>query len=321
MKQAQPKVLDQLRTVLRRKHYAYRTEQAYVDWVRRFIVFHGMRHPTHLGQPEIEAFLTHLAVQLQVASATQNQALNAIAFFYKHVLGQPLDFDLNAIRARRPKRLPTVLSKDEVQALIACLSGSSQLMAQLMYGSGLRISECVRLRVKDVDFAQSQIMVRDGKGGKDRPTILPEALAPSLRNQLVRAKLIHEQDLKKGLAGVFMPNALERKYPHASREWVWQWVFPSSRVATDPRAGLTRRHHTSRSALRKAVSRAAVLAQIDKHVTPHTLRHSFATHMLENGYDIRTVQDLLGHRHVSTTMIYTHVLNRGPLAVRSPLDS
>ncbi len=236
------------------------------------------------------------------------------------MLDQPLDFDLQSVRARRPKRLPTVLSKQEVRGLLACLTGTNKLMAELLYGSGLRVSECVRLRVKDLDFAQHQIMVRDGKGAKDRPAILPDRLAPLLRTQLLRTKRIHEQDLKAGAAGVYLPDALERKYPHASRDWAWQWVFPSNRLSTDPRAGLTRRHHISPSALRKAITHAADLAGIAKHVSPHTLRHSFATHMLENGYDIRTVQDLLGHRHVSTTMIYTHVLNRGPLAVRSPLD-
>ncbi len=320
MARSQPKLLDRLHNVLQRKHYAFSTERAYVNWVRRFILFHNKRHPAQLGQAEVEAFLTHLAVQRDVAAATQNQALNAIAFLYKHVLFQPLDFDLQSVRAQRPRHLPTVLSKGEVVALLACLTGTHQLMAQMLYGSGLRISECVRLRIKDVDFAQSQIVVRDGKGSKDRLALLPDQLRPRLENQLLRAKRIHERDLKDGLGAVYLPFALERKYPHAQRAWIWQWVFPSRQMAADPRTGVIRRHHLSRSSLRKAIGRAANLAQIDKHVTPHTLRHSFATHMLENGYDIRTVQDLLGHRHVSTTMIYTHVLNRGPLAVRSPLD-
>jgi integron integrase len=313
-------LLYQLRSTLRLKHYAYSTQNAYVNWVRRFVLFHGKRHPAHLGQAEIEAFLTFLAVKREVAAATQNQALNAIAFFYKHVLHQPLNFDLQSVRAQRPRRLPTVLSKDEVRALIACLSGTHKLMAQLLYGSGLRISECVRLRVKDVDLSQSQIVVRDGKGDKDRLTLLPDSLRPRIEDQLLRAKRVHEKDLKEGFGAVHLPFALERKYPHAQRAWIWQWVFPSRQRASDPLTGEVRRHHLSRSGLRKAVRRSASLAQIDKHVTPHTLRHSFATHMLENGYDIRTVQDLLGHRHVSTTMIYTHVLNRGPLAVQSPLD-
>jgi integron integrase len=320
MARTQPKLLDRLSYILQRKHYAFTTERAYVNWVRRFILFHNKRHPSHLGQAEVEAFLTHLAVQQKVAAATQNQALNAIAFFYKHVLLQPLDFDLQSVRAQRPRHLPTVLAKDEIQALLACITGPHQLMAQLLYGSGLRISECVRLRVKDVDFAQFQIVVRDGKGAKDRLTLLPTRLRPSLENQLLRTKRLHEKDLNKGFGGVDLPYALERKYPHAQRAWIWQWVFPSRRLSPDPRTGDIRRHHLSRSGLRKAVQRGAELARIDKHVTPHTLRHSFATHMLENGYDIRTVQDLLGHRHVSTTMIYTHVLNRGPLAVQSPLD-
>jgi integron integrase len=313
-------LLYQLRSTLQLKHYAYSTQNAYVNWVRRFVIFHGKRHPTRLGQAEIEAFLTFLAVKQEVAAATQNQALNAIAFFFKHVLGQPLEFDLQSVRARRPRRLPTVLSKDEVHSLLTCLTGTHKLMAQMLYGSGLRISECVRLRVKDVDFAQNQIVVRDGKGDKDRVTLLPDRLLPSLKDQLLRAKRVHEKDLKEGFGAVHLPFALERKYPHAQRAWIWQWVFPSRQRSPDPHTGEIRRHHLSRSGLRKAVQRASALAQIDKRVTPHTLRHSFATHMLENGYDIRTVQDLLGHRHVSTTMIYTHVLNRGPLAVQSPLD-
>ncbi|MGA9192209.1 MAG: integron integrase [Anaerolineales bacterium] len=320
MARSQPKLLDRLRHVLQRKHYALSTERAYVNWVRRYILFHKKRHPAQLGQSEIEAFLTFLAVEKDVAAATQNQALNAIAFFYKHVLFKPLDFDLQSVRAQRPRHLPTVLSKNEIQSLLACLTGTYQLMAQLLYGSGLRITECVRLRVKDVDFAQSQIVVRDGKGAKDRLTLLPDSLRPRLEDQLMRAKRIHEKDLKEGFGAVHLPFALERKYPQAQRAWIWQWVFPSRQLSPDPRTGEIRRHHLSRSGLRKAIRRSAGLAQIDKHVTPHTLRHSFATHMLENGYDIRTVQDLLGHRHVSTTMIYTHVLNRGPLAVQSPLD-
>ncbi len=315
-----PRLLEQVRHVLRRKRYAHQTEKIYLHWIRRFILFNNKQHPARMGQAEIEAFLTHLAVDLDVAAATQNQALNALVFLYRHVLDQPLEFELGSVRARRPKRLPTVLSREEVHDLLTCMSGTTRLMAQLLYGSGLRLSECVRLRVKDVDFELQQIVVRDGKGAKDRVTVLPERLMRPLQRQLKRTRQIHEQDLRAGYGAVHMPTALERKYPLASRSWVWQFVFPSPRRAVDPRRGVTRRHHLSRSTLQKAVRRAANLAQIEKPVSPHTLRHSFATHMLDAGYDIRTVQDLLGHRHVKTTMIYTHVLNRGGLAVRSPLD-
>ncbi|MDX1600939.1 MAG: integron integrase [Anaerolineales bacterium] len=315
------KLLQQTRETLRRKHYALKTERAYLRWIRRYIFFHGVRHPTHLGVKELEQFLTYLAVKENVAASTQNQALSAILFLYKEVLKQPLpERELQSVRAKRPQRVPTVLSKDEVRALLACLQGSNKLLAQLLYGSGLRISECLRLRVKQLDFAQSQIIIRDGKGKKDRVTMLPDSIQESLRAHLVRTKRLHEKDLERGLGSVYMPHALERKYPEASREWPWQWVFPSPQISTDPRSGIERRHHISPSGLRKAVQRAAELADLSKHVTPHTLRHSFATHLLENGYDIRTVQDLLGHKHVQTTMIYTHVLNRGGLAVRSPLD-
>ena len=313
-------LLEETRQVLRLKHYALKTEYAYLNWIRRYIFFHGKRHPLHLGETDLEAFLTHLAVKQNVAAATQNQALSAILFLYKHVLHRPLSLELNSVRARRPKHLPTVLTRDEVRALLVCLQGISLLVAQLLYGSGLRISECLRLRIKQIDFAQQQLIVRDGKGGKDRVTILPRALVSPLRSQLSRTKRLYEADLKHGLGAVYLPHALERKYPDASRAWPWQWVFPSPQVSTDPRTGLQHRHHLTASGMRKAVERAAKLADLNKHVTPHTLRHSFATHLLEDGYDIRTVQDLLGHRHVQTTMIYTHVLNRGAMAVRSPLD-
>jgi integron integrase len=315
-----PRLLQQVRFALRRKHYSYRTERAYLEWIRRFILFHHKRHPSHLGRAEVESFLTDLAVTQNVASSTQNQALNALAFLYKVVLDQPLDFPLEAVRARRPKRLPTVLSKDEVFAVLGCMNGTLQLIAQLLYGSGLRVGEAVRLRVKDVDFSQSQIVVRDTKGNRDRLTMLPVILVPSLRSQLVRVKRIHEMDLDRGHGLVYLPTAIERKYPEAARAWIWQYVFPSHSISNDPRTGIPRRHHITRSALQKAVKRAADLAGIAKHVTPHTFRHSFATHLLEAGYDIRTVQDLLGHKNVQTTMVYTHVLNRGGMAVRSPLD-
>jgi integron integrase len=317
----QPPILDHARLVLRRKHYALRTEVTYLSWIRRFILFHGRRYPGDLDAQHVAAFLTHLAVQGHVAAATQNQALNALLFLYRNVLGRPLDEAIDAVRARRPRRLPTVLGRDEVARLIAHTATHHRLLVRLLYGSGLRLSECVRLRVKDVDFDQHQIVVRDGKGHKDRITVLPESLIRPLQLHLALARHLHQEDLAGGFGDVFLPDALERKYPGAAREWIWQYVFPSRRISRDPRSGRLRRHHASRSALQKAVRAAAERAHIDKHVSCHTLRHSFATHLLESGYDIRTVQDLLGHKDVKTTMIYTHVLNRGGLAVRSPLDS
>jgi len=314
------KLLDQVRDVIRHKHYSIRTEQAYVSWIKRYILFHDKCHPKDMGAPEIEAFLTHLAVEKHVAASTQNQALSALLFLYGEVLGKDLDFPIDSIRAKRPKRLPTVLTKEETLRVIGCMSGTYQLTAKLLYGSGLRLMECLRLRVKDVDFAQRQIIVRDGKGMKDRVTMLPDSVVTPLQERLQRVKRLHEQDLAKGYGSVYLPFALERKYPNANREWIWQYVFPSSRLSKDPRTSILRRHHVSESSVQKAVNRAVHLAGISKHVTCHTFRHSFATHLLENGYDIRTVQELLGHKDVKTTMIYTHVLNRGPLAVRSPLD-
>jgi integron integrase len=313
-------LLEQARRVLRRKHYAYRTEQSYLAWIRRFIHFHGKRHPVHMGQAEIEAFLTHLALKEQVAAATQNQALNALLFLYRNVLNQPIDFPLTSVRARRPKLVPTVLSKGEVQRLLPCIEPPYQLIAKLLYGSGLRVSECVRVRVKDLDFEQRHLTVRDGKGAKDRITLLPDSLTLVLKEHLQRVRLIHQRDLRQGHGSVHLPYALVRKYPDAPRQWIWQYAFPSPHLSTDPRTGVTRRHHVSTSAVQKAVRRAVRLAGIEKRVTCHTLRHSFATHLLENGTDIRTVQDLLGHKDVKTTMIYTHALRRGPFAVRSPLD-
>lgn len=272
-----------------------------------------------MGPPQIEAFLTHLAVGEKVAASTQNQALSALLFLYRDVLGQDLDFSIQAVRARKPKRLPTVLTPEEVQAVLRHLTSIHLLMAQLLYGSGLRLMECLRLRVKDLDFAQ-QIIVRDGKGQKDRVTVLPEMLVKPLRQHLQHVKAIHEQDLAQGRGAVYLPDALARKYPNAEREWIWQWVFPSPRLSVDPRSGAVRRHHMDPSGLQRAVRRAAQTAGINKHVTPHTFRHSFATHLLEAGYDIRTVQELLGHKDVKTTMLYTHVMGKGPYAVRSPLD-
>jgi integron integrase len=314
------KLLDQVRDAIRRKHYSMKTEKAYLRWIRRYILFHHKRHPKDMGREEIEAFLTYLAVDERVAASTQNQALNAILFLYNIVLERPPDFPIDAVRAKRPKRLPVVLSKDEITRVLNCLQGRYPLMAKLLYGSGLRLMECVRLRVKDLDFDQHQIVVRDGKGSKDRITVLPDSLVEPLQIHLFRRKRLHQEDLAKGLGSVYLPFALERKYPTASEEWIWQYVFPSTLISIDPRSGISRRHHLDPNSLQKAIRRAAVLAGIDKHVTPHTLRHSFATHLIENSYDIRTVQELLGHKNVKTTMIYTHVLNRAGLAVRSPLD-
>jgi integron integrase len=315
------RLLDQVRHALRLKHYSLRTEQAYVSWIKRFIIFHNRQHPLTMGVAEITAFLSDLAIRQKVSASTQNQALNALLFLYRDVLVKDLPEPIDAIRARRPLRLPTVLTKDETRALIRHLEGRYQLMAKLLYGSGLRLMECLRLRVKDLDFAERQIIVRDGKGGADRVTMLPEALLEPLRDHLARVQAAHKVDLSRGRGAVMLPNALDRKYPAASREWIWQYVFPSDRLSVDPRSGARRRHHLDPGGLQRAVARAARQTRIAKHVSCHTLRHSFATHLLEGGYDIRTVQELLGHKDVKTTMIYTHVLNRGGLAVRSPLDA
>jgi integron integrase len=320
MEKRPKKLLDQLRDAIRLKHYSIRTEEAYVSWARRYILFHNRRHPKDMGSQEIEAFLTHLAVDQKVAASTQNQALNALLFLYRHVLRQDLDLPIEAIRAKRPKRLPTVMTREEVQRVLAALSGTHQLISKVLYGSGLRLVECLRLRVKDVDFAQHQIIVRDGKGMVDRITVLPDSLIAPLQEHLQRVQMLHQQDLADGYGAVYLPFALERKYPNAHREWGWQYIFPAKRRSQDPRTGVTRRHHIHESTLQKAVRKAARLAGITKPINCHTFRHSFATHLLESGYDIRTVQELLGHKDVRTTMIYTHVLNRGPLAVRSPLD-
>ncbi|MFV9507592.1 MAG: integron integrase [Oscillochloridaceae bacterium umkhey_bin13] len=316
-----PKLLDQVRAALRRKHYALRTEEAYVGWIRRFIHFHGIRHPREMGATEVSAFLTHLAMEREVAASTQNQALSALLFLYREVLLQPLSEDLTITYAKRPEYLPTVLSRDEARAVLAALSGTHHLMASLLYGSGLRLLECLRLRVKDLDFDQRQLMVRQGKGAKDRTTLLPDQLHAALRTQIAHVQSIHQQDLREGFGEVELPFALERKLPNAACELGWQYLFPASQRSKDPRSGTIRRHHLDESVLQKAVRRAAQQLQLPKRVTCHTFRHSFATHLLEAGYDIRTVQELLGHADVQTTMIYTHVLQRGPGAVRSPLDT
>ena len=317
---APPRLLDRVQEVLRLKHYSYRTEQAYFHWIKRFILFHNKRHPKEMGVPEIEAFLTHLAAAEHVAASTQNQALQAILFLYREVLGREISEPIQALRARKPKRLPTVLSHQEVQALFSHLSGVHLLLAQLLYGSGLRLMEALRLRVKDLDFTYYTITVRDGKGEKDRITLLPQSLVEPLQEHLEEVKRLHEQDLAQGYGAVYLPDALARKYPNAEREWGWQWVFPSPRLSADPRSGAVRRHHLDPASLQKAIRKAAQAAGLSKPVSPHTLRHSFATHLLEAGYDIRTVQELLGHKDVRTTMIYTHVLQRNARAVQSPLD-
>ncbi|WP_301100698.1 integron integrase [Propionivibrio sp.] len=315
-----PKLLDQVRGKIRLKHYSLRTEQAYSDWIRRYIRFHGTRHPREMGAAEVEAFLTHLAVAGKVAASTQNQAKSALLFLYKEVLESELPWLDNVEQAKAPKRLPVVLTRIEVQALLTRLEGTHWLLGRLLYGAGLRLMECLRLRVKDVDFARKEILIRDGKGFKDRVTMLPVALVEPLRAHLERVRELHRQDLAEGFGAVYLPYALARKYPNAAREWIWQYMFPSAKRSVDPRSGETRRHHVQDQALQRAIKQAVRDADLTKPATPHTLRHSFATHLLEGGYDIRTVQELLGHSDVSTTMIYTHVLNKGGHGVASPLD-
>ena len=315
-----PRLLDQVRDTIRRKHFSLRTEQTYVHWIKRFILFHGKRHPREMGAVEATAFLNYLARDRHVASATQNQGLNAILFLYREVLGTPLGWLEGLDRAKRPNRVPTVLTQDEAARLGSQFEGTIWLMASLLYGAGLRLMECLRLRVKDVDFGYGQLLVRDGKGGKDRVTMLPRTVVEPLKQHLVRVKSLHERDLAEGYGEVEMPYALSRKYPNAGREWAWQYVFPSRKRSVDPRTGVVRRHHIYETVLQRAVKQAACNAGISKPVSCHTLRHSFATHLLESGYDIRTVQELLGHKEVTTTMIYTHVLNKGGRGVLSPLD-
>ena len=314
------KLLDQARDRLRAMHYSYRTEETYIDWMRRYILFHKKRHPAEMGVPEIQEFLTHLAAERSVAASTQNQALSAVLFLYREVLHKEIEPILLS-SAKRPERLPAVLSREETLSIIANLHGIHKLMVQLLYGSGLRLMECVRLRVKDIDFEYKTVTVRDGKGEKDRITPLPDSLIPGLQRQIERVRLLHEEDLAAGFGEVYLPHALDVKYPNAAREPAWQYLFPATKRAPDPRSGKERRHHIDSSGLQRAVKEAARGASLRKRVTCHTFRHSFATHLLQNGYDIRTVQELLGHKDVRTTMIYTHVLQRGGLAVKSPLDS
>ena len=314
------RLLDQLREVVRLKHYSIRTEEAYVDWVRRYVRHCGMRHPSECGAADVTAFLTHLAVDGRVAASTQNQARSALLFLYKEVLGSELPWLGNVESAKRPARLPVVLTVDETRRLLAHTNGTSGLVLRLLYGCGTRVMEALRLRVKDVDFGRREIVIREGKGIRDRVTMLPDSVREDLLKHIERVKRLHEQDLREGFGEVYLPHALARKYPTAAREWMWQYVFPSVRRSADPRSGAIRRHHADPQAIQRALRDALRRAGISKHATPHTLRHSFATHLIEQGYDIRTVQELLGHKDVSTTMIYTHVLNKGGRGVLSPLD-
>jgi len=309
-----------VRAALRARHYSCRTEKTYVHWIKRYIFFHGKRHPAEMGAAEVTAFLTALAVRDRVAASTQNQALNALLFLYREILGVELPWLDGLVRAKRPQHLPTVLTREEVRTVLEQLDRAPRLMALLLYGAGLRLLECCRLRIKDVDFATNQITIRDGKGSKDRVTMLPSAVKIDLARHVERARALHQRDIAAGAGWVELPWALGRKYPNAGREWAWQWVFPATRLYVDPSTGQRRRHHLHESVVQRAVREAVLKAGLAKKATCHTLRHSFATHLLEDGHDIRTVQELLGHQDVSTTMIYTHVLNRGPAAVRSPAD-
>ncbi len=315
------KLLEQVSDQIRLKHYSYRTEETYIQWIRRYILFHNKRHPKDMGVPEIEAFLTHLAVEGNVSASTQNQALSALLFLYTHVLKQELDSRIDAIRAKRPTYLPTVLTPEEVRAILTHMSGIHRLLIQILYGSGLRQTECLQLRVKDLDFQQSQIMVRSGKGGKDRITPMPKKVIEPLQEHLQTVQRIHQQDLERNAGRVPLPFALAKKYPNADRDWGWQFAFPSSTLKKDASAPFAYRHPLHESSLQKSLKQAVRTAKVTKSVSCHTFRHSFATHLLQNGYDIRTIQELLGHKDVKTTMIYTHVLNRGGRGVISPLDA
>ena len=316
-----PRFLDTVRAALRTRHYSRRTEEAYVAWIRRYIVYNQKRHPAEMGAAEVSRFLTWLAVDRQVAASTQNQALGALLFLYRAVIGVAMPWLDDLVRARRPEHLPVVLTRDEVRLVLGEMTGVTRLMASLLYGAGLRLLECCRLRVQDVDFGNSQIVVRSGKGDKDRATMLPGVVKPELSRHLQRVAAQHRRDVNRGAGWVELPDALGRKYPNAGRQWPWQWVFPATRLYLDSATGQRRRHHLHESVLQRAVKEAVIRASLAKRAGPHTFRHSFATHLLESGHDIRTVQQLLGHRDVSTTMIYTHVLRRGPAGVQSPVDA
>jgi integron integrase len=315
-----PRLLDRVRQTIRARHYSPRTEKAYIFWIRRYIFFHGKRHPEEMGSQQVTEFLSDLAVRGQVSASTQNQAFSALLFLYREVLGMPLEGLDRAVRAKRPVRLPVVLTRGEVTSVLSFMRGTPALMASLLYGAGLRLLECCHLRVKDIEFTRHEITVRDGKGRKDRRTLLPASRVESLQRHLRQVRRQHECDVKACAGYVWLPNALGRKNPLTHRQWAWQWAFPSSRIHFDRATAQRRRHHLHESAVQREFAAAVRAAGIEKNATCHSLRHSFATHLLENGYDIRTIQDLLGHRDVATTMIYTHVLNRGGRGVRSPLD-
>ena len=315
-----PKLIPQIRSALRVRHYSPRTEETYVAWVRRFVKFHGTRHPADLDAADVARFLTHLADEGHVSAATQNQALAALLFLYRDVLGRDFGWLSDVVRAKRPKRLPVVLTREEVRRVLDAMQGTPKLMAHLLYGSGLRLNECTGIRVKDIDLGSRQLTVRAGKGNRDRLTVLPDSVSEALGRQLERARALHQRDLAAGAGRTTLPDALARKYPNTDAEWPWQYAFPARRLVWDRRASLWRRHHLDPSVLQRAVRAAATESRVSKRVSCHTFRHSFATHLIEDGYDIRTVQELLGHRDVNTTMIYTHVLNRGGRGVRSPAD-
>ncbi len=313
------KLLDQLRAKCRLKHFSMSTEKSYFDWVRRYILFHDKKHPDQMAVREIESFLTHLAVVRNVSASTQNQALSALLFLYKDVLNIEIE-GVNAIRSKKPTKLPIVLSQKEVQDLLTTMTGVNGLVAKVLYGTGMRLMELIRLRVQDIDFDRNEIVVRSGKGAKDRLTMLPEAIKSVLQQHLLVRRELFNDDAVKNQQSVYLPEALARKYPNADKEWRWQYVFVSTRLSVDPRSNVVRRHHRDEKTIQRAMKKTCDQIGITKRATPHTLRHSFATHLLEGGYDIRTVQELLGHKDVATTMIYTHVLNRGGSGVRSPLD-
>jgi len=315
------KILDLLRDQIRLKQYSPRTEKTYIQWVRDYILFHKKRHPREMGVPEINQFITHLVVERKASASTQNQALSAVLFLYRNVLKIELDEkEIGFSRPKKGKRMPVVLSAKEARDIINNLTGVYKILVQIMYGSGLRLMECLRLRVKDLDFENRSIIVYDGKGGDDRLTVMPESIITPLKQHLEHVRAVHHRDISAGFGSVYLPFALERKYPAAHKQWLWQYAFPAATLYTDSETGITRRHHVHETALQRAIRDAARIAKINKRVTPHTFRHSFATHLLQNGYDIRTVQELLGHKDVKTTMIYTHVLQRGGMAVKSPLD-
>jgi len=319
-RKGKPRLLAQLKESLRVRHYSRRTEQSYCYWVKRFIFFHNVRHPKEMAEPEINAFLTSLAVKEKVSASTQNQALSALLYLYRHVIGREIGDLGEVIRARKPKRLPVVMTREEVKKVLANMTGDKWLMASLMYGAGLRLMECLRLRIQDIEFARNEIHVRDGKGSKDRITMLPDSLKAPLKEHMKKVRAAHKKDLEEGWGGVPLPGALDRKYPNAPKDWRWQWVFPQEKRWTNTQTKEQGRHHIDASIVQKAVRDAVRKTELTKRATCHTFRHSFATHLLESGYDIRTVQELLGHNDVKTTMIYTHVLNRGPVGVRSPID-